>query len=205
MTTPIAVTIRQSPAHQLRINALQKLIFRLMSSGLLIWGATGCAAGGLTLSNYTQLHLPDTDRQAAYAAAEASMHEYFRIDEADPQNGLIRSVPTLSEGDTTDRPLGFSVSSPSAVRQIAEIRLVTENEGVVAACQVLNQQRESNQPHGVRQASTRDDVNNQTPLEESRGFEEDGRTTWVTRNRDTRLEREILAAIQERLSVNIEQ
>ena len=165
-----------------------------------LWLGTGCQQTTFSLTNYTQVRFEDRAWTDVYQAARQTMNEYFRIDQAVTEQGLIRSVPTLDVGNTSERPLGFSLSSPPTIRKIAEFRIIDEGRAVIAACNIIEQRQDTAQEQTFYRQHGSDDRPSQTPLEENQGLAETSQATWTTTGYDRRLEKEMLAALAERLS-----
>ncbi len=164
----------------------------------LVLAVAGCGAGADAIDTFSDRRFENTTRQAVFLAAHATMSEYFRVDIADDDSGLIRSVPTIVPATPEDRRLGRRLSSPRQGRKIAEIRIVPLDSIVVVRCGVLVQRSEPT--HSLAYAPQRsiNDLPNQTPLQESEGRNDQSNFSWSATGYDHKLEREMLAAIAER-------
>ena len=164
----------------------------------IVLGLAGCAQSALEIQTLSQRRFEVVDSQTLYAAAHATMREYFRIDQADSRTGIIRSVPTIVPAELGVRLLGRPLSSPMQVRKIAEIRIEPLGGGMVVRCGVIVQRSEPTTQLIYASQRTIDDTPNKTPLQETEGRTEQGNVTWSTSGYDHKLERELLAAIAER-------
>jgi hypothetical protein len=161
----------------------------------------GCTQNQKTIQNSSRANVGVADERIAYQAALATMREHFRIETDDPRRGLIRSAP--SSAPRPDRPILTPLNVPPGTqrRRIAEMRIQPRDDGtVLASCSVLVQENQIAPRRALEFQGRIDDLPGRTPLEESEGFQETDDAVWATRDRDTVLERELLAALRERLS-----
>ena len=160
--------------------------------------SAGCNGGTDVIDTFSHRRFENTTQQAVYLAAQATMSEYFRIELADDDTGVIRSVPTIVPAAAEDRLLGRRLSSPRQVRKIAEIRIEPIDSIIVVRCGVLVQRSEPTRSLAYAPQRSIDDLPNQTPLQESEGRDDQSNLAWSAAGYDHKLEREMLAAIAER-------
>jgi hypothetical protein len=178
----------------------------LCGLGVLGTLASGCAApGSVTSSRATNYHirrLPSTEFEVAFKAAEAALREYqFRIERNDRSAGVIVSRPSEEVVQGGTGKIGDEVlRSPNRVRRIAEIGIVRAGDGVSARCKVLMERLDTGDYRAFRRDRGGGDVPAETPIEEDGGTEGDQRETWTFVRRDLTLERQLLAAVAERVS-----
>lgn len=179
--------------------------------GCVMLAALGMAAGSIGCTTppeqraFSYAQFEGVDRERAYRAAEAAMNEYFRIDEADPRRGVIRSVPSETPASAEAPALGRNFGSPLQRRSIAEFRIDPRSGGVAVGCRVVLQEHDSVAQRAFSDQQGVEDAPNRTPLEENRGAGGEGSNLWGTTGNDRKLERELLAAVAERLSRPAEQ
>ena len=166
----------------------------------------GCAAPGSVTSNratnYHIRRLPSTAYAAAFQAAEAALREYdFRIDKMDRSAGVLVSRPSEKVIQGGTGKIGDEVlRSPNRVRRVAEIGIVREGDGVSARCKVLMERLDTGDYRAFRRERGGGDVPVETPIEEDGGTVGDQRETWTFVRRDLTLERQLLAAVAERVN-----
>ncbi len=172
------------------------LFYLLVCAGLAVAG--GCTLPDQPLDRSSAADYPDVDIDTAFAAAEKTMSEFFRIETSDRGRGVIRAVPAVATparaGEIVPR-----ISSPSAVRHIAELRLSQVSGGTRAQCRVIVQRNDGTERQSYIEPNSID-APNRTPLEESRGYADTGGMVWTTTGYDRELERSVLAALAERLA-----
>ena len=165
---------------------------------LFLLAPVGCNQPSAEIETLSYRRFDNVDMEKVYEAAHATMSEFFRIEEADPRSGLIRSIPTAVSASFEDRPLGKPLSSPRQERKIAEIRLEEQDGGVIVRCGVVVQRAEATSSLVYSSQRTSDDLPNRTPLQETEGRTVQGNLAWSTTGYDHKLERQLLAAIDER-------
>ncbi len=160
--------------------------------------AASCTADGTARQH--QSRVVQGEWPAVFAAAEATLREYFHIEESNPRAGVIRSSPTEEPYSEPPRLLGAAISSPRQQRRIAEIRVRPHGGSVQVECGVKIQRSDMVSKLAYPRRESVDDVPNQTPLQETQGRADGGQVVWSTTAQDHRLEREILAGIEARLA-----
>lgn len=176
--------------------------------GLGILGAisSGCTAPGSVTSgratNYHIRRLPAAEFDAAFDAGLAALREYdFRIDQSSRSAGVIVSRPsekTIRGG--TGRIGDEVLRSSNRVRRIAEIGIVRAGEGISARCKVLMERLDTGDYRAFRRERAGSDIPAETPIEVDGGTVGDQREVWTFVRRDLNLERQLLAALAERVS-----
>lgn len=127
----------------------------------------------------------------AFDAARAVMGQYYSVASADPETGVIRSVP---------KPLAAGVLSGGPGRQVATVR-VRPTDGTVVASATVTIQRQTSA--AARQmgwpAGVYDGPPNQTPAELEAATTADQNESWISQRRDRGLEEQLLADIHKAL------
>jgi len=175
----------------------------LVPPGALLLLACGCAADGSSAQSYSKRRIEAFAYREVYDAAEATMREYFRIAQADSRSGVIRSVPVEERTSEVTGPLGQTLSTPRPQRRIAEMRLESQGDAVLLRCGVILQRPERVDHVGYAHRHSSEDTPNQTPLKESQGLDIERDAVWSTTGYDRRLENEMLAAVAERLAIEL--
>ncbi len=168
------------------------------------WVATfvaGCAEPRAEILPYSRHTFESVSRETAFDAAQATMNEYFRVDEADSARGIIRSCPVY-ENPAAQGLVGRSLSSSVSEMRVAELRVQQEGNGIQAECLVRVYRNSAAQQQPFVAQATADDTPAQTPIQETQGFEPDGRENWSSAGFDHKLERQMLASLAERLGVS---
>ena len=165
---------------------------------LVLLALSGCHQPSTEIETVSYRFFNNGDMNTLYDAAHATMGEFFRIERADSRAGLIRSAPTAVPASFEHRPLGKPLSSPRQERKIAEIRLEQQDDGVIVRCGVVVQRAEPTISLVYSSQRTIDDLPNKTPLQETEGRTMQGNLAWSTIGYDHKLERQLLAAIDER-------
>lgn len=160
-------------------------------------GVWGCAEP--QEADFSYAKFPGAGREAVFAAAQATMQEFYQVDESDPRAGVIRSAP--AEVEPEPRPaLGRTLSSRPQRRSIAEFRVHPAAEAVIVGCRVTLQDNEARTQQAFLDQQGVEEIPNRTPLEEARGADVEGSAFWVTTGTDPKLERQLLAAVAERVA-----
>ena len=138
--------------------------------------------------------LGEVSYEAAFATAREVMAQYFSIESADPQTGVIRSRPKPIRA-RADRLLG---GSPA--RQVATMRLRRDGRQVVAHLAVAVQRPGSAAHRQMRMnADNYSSVPNQTPAQVEAATTPDQNESWRTDKYDRVMEQKILTQIHRSL------
>lgn len=171
---------------------------KYLAGTLFLLALSGCNQPSTEIETVSYRRFDNVDMKTIYEAAHATMSEFFRIERADSGSGLIRSIPTAVPASFEGCPLGKPLSSPRQERKIAEIRLEQQDGGVIVRCGVLVQRAEPTTSLAYSSQRTIDDLPNKTPLQETEGRTVQGNLAWSNTGYDHKLERQLLAAIDER-------
>ncbi len=159
----------------------QGWIIFIMAAGLL----AGCAAATPGRSR----ELGDVVYGNAFAAARDVVSQYYSIESADPDKGIIKSRP-LGVDEKGERILGGN----SPARQLATLTLRRKNGQIVAHASVAVQRQGSAMLRQMRTTSGEDysSVPNQTPAEIEAATTPEQNESWITQRYAHDVENKIL-------------
>ena len=135
-----------------------------------------------------------------FAAAEQTLREEFRIETRDRARGHLKTSPKHSTAQGNSGWLGdLLVSGRSRVRRVAEIQITpTADDAVVVLCKVTLERLDTDRHHAFASNHYVDDTPGGTP-DELATRAGAPREIWTPIGSDDVLERQLLAAIEERL------
>lgn len=175
-------------------------MIRLNPALWLILVCTACSQGTSEFGEYSRVQAGAVDWDVAFVAAKQTIAEYFRIDSADLRRGVIQTAPTSIEWTQEQPTMPLPRSASRQTRRLARLRLKKlSSSAILAECSVIVQENREAEHRALAQQSTINETPGRTPLEESEGFDDSPQRYWTTVRHDTKLEREILAALMERL------
>jgi hypothetical protein len=138
--------------------------------------------------------MANTSLGEAQASADRVFRQHFRVDRDQSSASVWVARPTEVEDERGERVRDLLTPSPSRRRQLAELRLTDEGNGVLARVRVVTERLDTTER--VAFAAERGD---DRPAETS--IDRTGRVQrqeeWVEVGRDRALEREILDALME--------
>ena len=135
-----------------------------------------------------------------FAAAEQTLREAFRIETADRARGYLKSSPKSGGARGGTGWLGDVVlPGRSYVRRVAEMRVTPAADDVVAVqCKVTLERWDTDRRHAFAFNHYVDDTPGGTP-DELAAVTGAPREIWTVIGSDDALERQLLAALEERL------
>jgi hypothetical protein len=159
--------------------------------------ATGGGAGLTRLSggrDFSSRRVPGDAAEVEVAAGRV-FGSHFRIDREASTSRHLVSRPAELEGPSEARNVRDRIRlAPGRQRQVAELRLDPQGEGVLVQVSVRTQRLETTERASfARQRG--DDRPNRTPIDRPGPSGVDTREEWVNAGRDTATEREILDEI----------
>lgn len=149
---------------------------------------------------FQRQRLRDVTYRSAFAAAEQALHERFGIAHRDVDAGVIRANPAQSVLDATGmRIISDAVGTPRHARRVAEIRVRADGPYIDVYCRVLVQELETEKFRVMQRERGVYDQPTDTPADDEASTTPEQNAVWVNRSRDRVMERQILAAIHERV------
>ncbi len=161
----------------------------------------GWGLGGENTNGWSSVSLPDVPRQQAFDAGVYAMQQWFRLDEASPEDGLIKSATTeYGQRGGTERIRDTLLKYPNRMRRTATLSVESFGSGSMAKC-VVRVERLDTADHRVFRDNERfDDYPNETPIERDAGVSAGQDQVWTDMPRDRALERQILDVLRSRVT-----
>ncbi|QDV92235.1 hypothetical protein RAS2_33540 [Phycisphaerae bacterium RAS2] len=176
-------------------------VLATMPPVLLGAGCPGDSSSGLSSRRSrgegTAIRLPHIAPAAAYDACLHSMKQWFRVAEASPVDGQVRSVTTeYEQRGGTGRIRDTALKFPNRLRRTATLYVQPWGEGSVVHC-VVDVQRLDTADHRVfRDMERFDDYPTDTPIDREAGVTAAQDQVWTDLPRDVQLERDILEVVR---------
>ncbi|MFH1417507.1 MAG: hypothetical protein ABII12_04375 [Planctomycetota bacterium] len=192
-----ATTVRIARKPQRMRPALMGLmILALTAGGCSDLDAPDTAKG--RSGGWAQIRLPNTARPAAYDAGIYAMRQWFRLEETDPERGLIQGAPAEYEqkggtGRIRDAAIGYK----NRMRRTAVMFVKPDAEGCVVSCRVGVQRLDTSDHRVFRDNQRFNDLPNETPIDHDAGIRPSQDQVWTEMPRDREMERQILAIVRE--------
>ena len=164
---------------------------------LVLLGVTGCAAPRPSVMNFSVSAQIQADRAVVFDAAEGALIKFgYRIDQRDRAVGLLSTYP-VRPTDQGEPPLRISRRRSLPTRQIAQVRLEQNADGLLVFCKVAIQELSTAAYQMFAHENTGQDVPSETAIERGAATTEAQDAVWTTVRRHRAQEREILTAITE--------
>ena len=180
---------------------MRKTATSMVCGGVLLMLA-GCTEQTRSARNYHAKRMTGVSKADAYRAAKATLREYdFRLGEEDRAKGRLRSVPraeTMAGG--TGRLRDTALKYPNRVRRIALLEIVPHAEALELMCKVLLERLDTSDHKVFRREHGTHDVPSDTPIQEDGGLSGGENEVWTLVRRDRALERQMMAAWEERMT-----
>jgi len=159
-----------------------------------------CAAPGPSPVTFSVRQL-QVDRTEAFQAAENTLVELgYGIAQRDPLNGVLTTQPVFGDSQDQAEVDRAALGSAGRLRRIAEIRITETAGGVHAYCKVVVQKLVT-EAYRLRARDLRStDSPAETPVDREAATTREQNTVWQTIRRDKLREREILAALAQRIN-----
>jgi hypothetical protein len=163
---------------------------RWLAPSALLWILAGCE-----MSQGTSRPLGTDNYEVAFATSEEVLSRYFSLRLADPDTGVIESLPETGDEETV------RLLSSGPTRRVAKMRLRRQEDGIYATLLIEVQQQGSegySEMNFDRQGY--DGIPRQTPAERQAATTPEQNDLWTETHRDRGMEMKILGEIRERLS-----
>lgn len=168
---------------------------------LVALGVAGCAAPRPNVLNYSVSAPIQADPADVFAAAEGTLAKFgYRVEQRDQAAGVLSTYPVQPTDLDEPIPLRIGRRRPLPTRQVAQIRLGQEAQGVLVFCKVAIQELSTAAYQMFSHESAGMDVPSETPIERGAATTEAQDAVWTTVRRQRQQEREILSAIAEAVS-----
>jgi hypothetical protein len=181
--------------------------FRLGAVVPLLAGLTSCSQfedPDLSLEQssqtWSQVRLPGTTRAAAFDAGLHALRQWFRVDNASPAEGVIRTASAEYEqrggtGRLRDTAIGYR----NRLRRTATLVVQDSPTGCVARCMVRVERLDTADHRLFTQSERFVDYGNDTPIDRGAGLSAAQDAVWTPMPRDRALERQILDVLQNQI------
>ncbi len=167
-----------------------------------ILAAAGCTQQVAREQSFARERLTGVAPDRAFEAAQQVFRQYFSVDRVEPAEGAIYSRPTeLSGAGSPQRVRDLLSATPSRRREVAELRLVSRGNDVIALCRVRTQRLDTSERRAFTPQTGDDRPANNTPFSAEEGASARQREDWVDIGRNRVLEQQVLESLRERLGV----
>ncbi len=181
-----------------------------LSTSLAAWcmvAMSGCSeadSGGIfgqRTDGWSQVALPNVNRDVAFDAGLYAMRQWFRLEEIAPETGMVRSATEeFQQRGGTGRIRDTAIGYNNRMRRTATLVLQDTGTGSIAKC-IVRVQRLDTADHRVFRDNERfQDYPGDTPIDRDAGVSAGQTEAWTDMPRDRTLEREILNLIRSRAS-----
>ncbi len=172
----------------------------IVSASLLIVGAS-CSVPARRGVAFQRQRLAGVEYRRAFDAASEALREHFRIARSDYANGIVRAIPSETSGRGDGRHvLSDSLSAPHQARRVAEVRVRAHGPDVEVSCRVLVQRNDAVEVGLLDLERGGYDQPTGTPADRGAGTTAEQNAVWSKGTRDRAMERQILAAIREKVA-----
>lgn len=138
--------------------------------------------------------------ESAFDAAKFAVSQWFAIDRAEPQDGLITTFPAeFEERGGTGRFRDAAIRFPNRMRRKAIVRISQTGDHASVDCVVIRERLDTSDYRVFALNRQFDDVNNQTPIQEDAATSARQNEVWTEVGRDRGMERQILNVVREKL------
>ena len=162
----------------------------------------GCSAMdgemGMVPTNATRRRFMNVESDEVFIAAERALREEFRTDVRRPERGYLKSLPKEGSAERGQGLVTEGITGPSLVRRVAEFWVIPGDDVVTVRCKVTLERRDTSRRQAFAREHDVDDTPAGTPADLDRQVGSP-REEWTRLGNDDKLERELLASLQERL------
>lgn len=153
-----------------------------------------------TPSHWNRIVLPDTPPDRAFDEAIAAVRQYFpAFDASRTDMRIITPMVEYSQRGGTERIRDSAFQTNNRMRRRATLVVSPNGTGSVALCEVKVQRLDTADHRAFQQHREFNDVPNSTPIERDAGVSGSQSETWTDMPRDSKLERDILQIIFNRV------
>lgn len=165
--------------------------------------AAGCQGPVVARAGMSSVYFDQASPVACFEAAEAVLREFdFPIEVRNPSAGVLRTAPVEEEvrqpmGRLTD-PLLHPVTR---IRRIAEVQVIPRNGGAEVLLAVRRERLDTATHRAFRQELGGEDRPFETSAVRATDYPAEQEQVWSPAGRDRELERQLRAALAERLGI----
>lgn len=160
----------------------------------------GCTSRQVDAARYSSRLIQDADQAAVFAAARTALTERFRIEKADPKQGLLVSQPLETLATEAAGRIGDVVGAKRRVRRVAEVQIKPQGNDIRVWCNVVIQHYDTEEVRSFSRDHGIADMPTETPIDTDAGTTTEQNVVWTDKGRDRHMEREILTALADVLS-----
>ncbi len=151
-------------------------------------------------TDWSRESVPAAPKESAFDAAKYAVSQWFTIELAQPQDGLITTYPVeYTERGGTGRFRDPVLKYPNRMRRKAIVRVNQAGEQASIDCVVITERLDTSDYRVFAQNRQFDDVNNQTPIQGDAATSARQNEVWTEVGRDRGIERQILNVARDRL------
>lgn len=151
-------------------------------------------------SKWSRIVLPDTSVDRAFDEAIVAMRQYFPNFDASRSDGrIISPMVEYSQRGGTERIRDSAFRPTNRMRRQGTLIVAPSGNGSVALCEIRVQRLDTADQRAFQQHREFDDVPNETPIERDAGVSGSQTESWTDMPRDSKLERDILQIIFNRV------
>lgn len=164
----------------------------------------GCEAGErstfVTRQGWSSRGIDNATAAQVMDAARYALGQWFTVSETRPSEGLVLAAPSeFDERGGTGRLRDAAIGYRNRVRRRAAVRIRSAARGVTVECIVIKERLDTSDHRVFAMNRQFEDVPNQTPIAGEGATSSSQNEVWSDVGRDRTLERDILAALLERL------
>jgi len=138
--------------------------------------------------------------ESAFDAAKFAVSQWFPIELAQPQDGLITTHPVeFEERGGTGRFRDAALNFPNRMRRKAIVRVTQTGNQASVDCVVIKERLDTPDYRVFAMNREFDDVNNQTPIENEAATSSRQNEVWTEVGRDHSMERQILNVVRDKI------
>lgn len=152
-------------------------------------------------SRWNRIALPTAQPDQAFDAAIDAVRQYFTVFDASRSDlRIVTPMVEYSQRGGTERILDSTLRPNNRMRRRATVLITPSGNGCIALCEVSVQRLDTADQRTFQQHREFNDLPNATPIERDAGVSASQAEAWTDMPRDSRLEREILQIIFNRVS-----